>query len=218
MPTTEANVALIQKRASEATTQEILDVLDEVQLIAYSANCFQTQKIESTGMPPLLVTTSGIMAYTCPIDCRSTACVFSETPERGYSRITSDERSYYFSNKKYVAADIEARDANISDLATIKFHVDPGTTTDKYYHLYYVKPIRLTSIDIELTLPEETHWLLRKAVVALLTSDSYGDSQYELKMIDEVAKRIRSKLNAGTGSSSGIPAIQPEYLDYPGMK
>jgi hypothetical protein len=218
MPTTQANVTMIQRRVSNASLQEIIDAFDEVQLIVYSQNCFQTQKILSTGMPPLLVTNDSVYEYDCPSDCRKTAAVFSESPAKGYSRNVGNERQYYYSNKSYVQADCEGRDANISSVAKIRFRSNPGTTTDKYHHLYYIKPTRITDISIELTLPEETHYLLRKGVVSMFTTEGYGESPYDSAVIEKVAKEIRKKLNSGMGSTSGLTPFQPQYLDYPGSR
>lgn len=218
MPTTEQNVYLIQKKCGNATVQEILDALDEIQLIVYSQNCFQTTKIESTGMPPILTTTNNLYEYDCPADCRDTAAVFMESPVRGYSRVIGYEREYYFNNKRYVAVDGQGRQATLTDVAKFYFKDNPGTTTDKYYHLYYLRPTRITDISIELILPEEKHYLLRKAVIAMLTTEQYGESPLDATVIEKVAKEIRKSLNKGYGSSLGITPWQPEYLDYPGAR
>jgi hypothetical protein len=218
MPTTEENVYLIHRKCANATIPEIISAMDEVQLITYSQNCFQTTKIESTGLPPILATTNLVYEYNCPSDCRKTAAVFIESPTRGYSRVIGYEREYYFHNKRYVAVDGEGRSANINTVAKFYFKDNPGTTTDKYYHLYYLKPTRITDISIELTLPEETHYLLRKAVIAMFTTEEYGESPLDAAVIEKVAKKIRASLNSGYGSSLGITQWQPEYLDYPGAR
>jgi hypothetical protein len=218
MPSTETNVELIQRRVSESTTQQILDALDEIQLIVYSQDCFQTQKIDSTGMPPFLETVEDVYEYDCPSDCRKTAAIFTEEPARGYSRISRNECEYSFNGKRYIMAQWEGRDATIETVSKVYFKQDPGTTDSIYYHLYYMKPARITNIEIQLVIPEEYHYLLRKAVISMLTTESYGDSAYDINAIENISKTIRAKLNSGYGSVLGQAIIQPEHLDYPGIR
>lgn len=217
MPTTTANIDLILRRVSNATRQEILDAMDEMQLIVYSQNSFQTLKIESTGLPPIIQTTQGQYEYDCPADCRVAAAVFALDPPLGYqrNRATGPRREYFFRNRAYVAIDAECRPASIDDVAKVYFREDPGTTTDKYYLPYYIQPTRLTDESIQLVLEEHTHYSLRQAVIAMFTSEQYGKSGFDDQVIERAAKKIRSQLNRGYGSSLGITPIQPEYRQYP---
>jgi hypothetical protein len=98
-------------------------------------------------------------------------------------------------------------------MAKVFFQEDPGDSSSVYYHLYYIKPTRITAENIQLVLPEETHYLLRKAVVALFTTEDYGESGFDDDVIEKVARKIRNSLNRGYQSNSGMTPIPEEYQD-----
>jgi hypothetical protein len=215
MPTTEYNVERILTRVRDQTPETILDVLNEIQTIVYSQDCLQTQKIGSTGMPPYIATTDAVYEYNCPADCRRTASIFSlsDALRRVNIRPVGPEKTYYYRNKGYMNVSAITRDATPGVLGKIFFGDNPGTTTDVYYHLYFIKPTELTDVSVQLTLPDEVHWLLRKAVIAMFTSDEYGDNPQEEAIIERVARKIRNSLNRGYMSNVGQTPIQPEYQD-----
>jgi hypothetical protein len=217
MPTTTSNIDKILRRCTEATREEIRDAIDEVQKIVYSQNSFQTMKIESTGMPPYLVTTQGVYEYDCPSDCRVAAAVFSIEQARGYqrSRVMGPRREYFYRGRGYVPANVEVRPATIENVAKVYFREDPGTTTEKYFLPYYIKPNDIGDENVQLVLPEHLHWRLREAVVAMLTSEEYGESERETKIMERTIKKIRGELNKGFGNIVGVTPIQPEYRSFP---
>ena len=215
MPTTLYNVQRILARAPEQSPQTVLDVLNEIQLIVYSQDCIQTQKIEANGKPPYLVTQDKVFEYDAPDDCRRTASVFLSNRNRaGYNNgPVGPMNIFYFQKTGYREVKVATRDATIDVPAKVYFERNPGATTDIFYHLYYIKAKPLTSIDVQLTVPEETHWMLRKAVISMLTGDSYGNSDQEEAMLKRVAREIRNSLNRGYQSGVGMTPIQPELQD-----
>ena len=217
MPSTTYNIDRILKKVSDESRETIREVLDEIQLIVYSQDCLQTMKLTSTGMPPFIATQQGVYEYECPADCRKTASIFTLSPPKGYNRQrpVGPRKEYYFRNKGYYLLSAEGRDATLENAAKLYFHEDPGTTTEQYYHAYYIKPTRITDESIELTLPEEVHYLLRNAVVAMFTTEQYGQSAYDDAVIEKVARKIRNKLNGGYVGNAGMTPIQEEYQDYP---
>lgn len=217
MPTTQYNIERLLERLPDQSPEVLLTVLDEIQTIVYSQNCLQTQKIESTGLPPFLATTDGTYEYNCPADCRQTAAVFSlsSTIRRYDTRPVGPTRNYYFRNKGYALIGASSRDAYSGQVAKVFFEANPGTTTDVYYHLYYIKPTALSDVSVQLTIPEELHWLLRKAVIAMFTTEEYGESALDESTIERVARKIRNGLNRGYMSNVGQTPIQEEYqADY----
>jgi len=214
MPSTVYNIDRIIERVPDQSRATILDVMDEIQTIIYSQDCLQTQKIESTGYPPYIVTTDGIYEYNCPSDCRRTAAVFTLNPRRR-SRIRpiGPRREYYFRDRGYYKVNVRTKDANIDDLAVLWFDDDPGDTTETYYHLYYIKPTPLEDETINLTLPEEVHWLVRKAVIAMFTTEEYGDSAFDDNTIERVARKIRNSLNRGAQGVIGHTPVREELMD-----
>lgn len=212
MPTTEYNVDMIARRCSKETPEMILQILDEIQMIVYSQNCLQTLRLTSTGMPPFISTQQGVYEYTCPAECRSTSAIFTASTPRTFNRQrpVGPRREYYFRNKGYYLLSAESRDAE----GKIYFQEDPGTTTNQYYHLYHIKAIPLTNIDVQLTLPDEVHYLLRDAVISMITSDEYGKSNFDEAIFEKVARKIRNKLNNGYFGGLGKTPIPEEYQEF----
>jgi hypothetical protein len=218
MPTTEYNVLRIKDRVGQYSPQQILDVLDEIQLIVYSQDCDQTQKIDpATGLPPFIHTNSGVYHYNCPSDCRRTAAIFSQSLPKSYSRTrpVGPRREYYFRNRGYNLIAASSRDATPSDRATVDFQDDPGHSHDQYYHLYYIQPPRLTDISIQLTIPDHLHFYLRRAVLAMLSTESHGETGMDDAVIEEIARKIRNQLNGGFQAMAGRTPIPEELQDYP---
>ncbi len=213
MPTTVYNIDRIIKRVPEASRADILDVLDEIQTIVYSQDCLQTLKLESTGLPPLLVTTKGVYQYNAPSDCRRIEAIVTQSlsVNRTRSRPVGPRKEYYFRNKSFYKVAASTRDANISDLAKIYLEDDPGDTTNVYYLVYYIKPTPLTAEDVELTIPEELHYRIRSAVIAMFTTEDYGESGFDNEVIKKTAREVRNSLNRGYQSNVGMTPIQEEY-------
>lgn len=217
MPSTTYNIDRIMERVPNASREAVREVLNEVQLIVYSQDCLQTTKLSSNGMPPYLVTTDDVYEYACPADCRRTAMIFAAGTPKGYTRQrpVGPRKEYYFRNKGFYPLGHEQRDASIDAVARVFLTENPGTTTEQYYHLYYLKATPIDSEEIQLTLPEETHWLLRKAVVAMLTTEEYGESQFDSNVMEKIARKIRNSLNKGLQGNSGQTPIPEEYQDFP---
>ena len=205
MPTTQYNISMIKHAVQNYSREQIREVLDELQLIVYSENTMQTTRIDpATGMPPYIATTEGQREYDCPAECRETAAIFWESPKRQYSpsRNRALYTEYIFRNARYYKIAVTSKSALINTLATITFIDDPGTTIDKYFHEYFIKPTRITSEQIQLTLPEETHYYMRSGVIAMLSSENYGKTGFDTDVIEKLARKIRTKLNRGTQARS----------------
>jgi hypothetical protein len=217
MQTTEYNVDMIARRCSKETPEMILQILNEVQNIVYSQNCLQTTRITSTGMPPTITTQRGVFEYDAPAECRVTSAIFTSSLPRIFNRQkpVGPRREYYFRNKGYYLLSAETRYPTPNDpIGKIYFQEDPGDTTDQYYHLYHIRPAQLTSIDVQLTLPDEVHYLLREAVVSMITSDEYGKSNFDEAVFQKVAKKIRNSLNFGYFGNYGKTPLQEEFQEH----
>jgi hypothetical protein len=213
MPTTVYNIDRIKRKVPDASRADILNVLDEIQTIVYSQDCLQTLKLESTGLPPLLVTTKGVYQYNAPSDCRRIESIVTQSlsVNRSRSRPVGPKKEYYFRNKGFYKVSASTRDANITDLAKIFLEEDPGDTTNVYYLIYFIKPTPLTSEDVQLTLPEEVHYLVRNAVIAMYTTEDYGESGFDNDVIKNTARKIRNSLNRGYQGNVGETPIREEY-------
>jgi hypothetical protein len=218
MPTTEYNVRMIRYRCPKYSPEEILGVLNEVQQVVYSAETDQTVKLDPlTGMPPYLVTTDNVFNYNCPIDCRRTSALFSQFSQslNHYDSFRQDPGKFLYRGVEYRLADFTAKDGTQGVLSTVTFAVNPGATTTKYFHLYHITPPDLTNESIELTIPAKCHFMLRMAVIAMLSDEDYGDTGFTLKAMDEISARIRGELTGGNGGQRiGRTPVRPEYRDY----
>lgn len=217
MQSTEYNVDMIYRRCSKETPEMILQILNEVQNIVYSQNCLQTTRLTSTGMPPFINTQQGVYEYDAPADCRVTSAIFTASTPKVFNRQrpVGPRREYYFRNKGFYLLSAETRYQTPQEpVCKIYFQEDPGTTTNQYYHLYHIKPVELKSMDVPLTLPDEVHYLLREAVISMITSDEYGKSNFDEAIFEKVAKKIRNSLNKGYFGGWGKTPIQEEMQEY----
>jgi len=220
MPSTRYNCEMIRRRVGNYTLEQILNVLDEIQTIVYEQDTMQTTYINpSTGMPPYLVTQNNIHQYDCPANCRRVKAVFAESPPSIDSRSLPRpwSKNYYFNGRGFYQVGVNTRDAipDNGQLATVEFPFNPGSTTTKYYLEYYIQATPLTDINIQLTLPQHVHWRMRKAVIAMLRSEEYGDDGSDEVIIERVCRQIRNQLNRGQQARIGRTPIQEEARVYP---
>jgi hypothetical protein len=218
MPSTEANIDLIAVRLSHVAPEAILSAYNEMQTIIYNQDCDQMIKLDPiTGMPPYFVTT-GVQYYECPIDCRRTAAIVEKKVMKPYTSsygkgIISQRGEFFFRDTKYQCVLADTRDATIDQLAKVYLQEDLGATTDRYYHIYYVKPTPITGLSVQLQIPEELHYMVREAVVAQLTSDEYGKSQFDEALVNKIKKEVRKAMNRGFRSNYGTTRVQEQFQD-----
>lgn len=216
MPSTSYNVTMIEAAVKNYSRPQILDVLDEVQKIVLGDNLMQLAAISpATGMPPFLVTTAGQRQYDCPADCRETAAIFVAAPERVYTPAQNMAiyTEFIFRSTSYWKIAATSKNRLLDALATVTFIDDPGDSTDRYYHYYFTTAVSLTSEDIQLIIPEETHWLLRKGVIALLGSENYGETGLDVNIMEKIGRKIRSKMNNGTQARAERTPVQLSQRD-----
>lgn len=219
MPTTSYNVTQIKNVLGNYSRTQILDTLNEVHQIVMSDNNEQNKKIDSTtGMPPFLVTTAGIRQYDCPVDCREVSAVFCKKNFNNYNigninDINTINTYYNYRNTYFYRMAVTSTVALYNDLATVTFINDPGSTTDVYYLEYFTKPIAITSESIQMQIPEEGHYLVRKLVIAMLSDENYGDTMIYIQLMDKLKRMVKNRLNRGVQAREGRAVIQPEYRD-----
>lgn len=219
MPTTAENVTFLQRRVPNYSRAEILATMSELYEEIYSQNTQDTLYIDtSTGMPPYIATTLGTYTYNCPANCRETAAIFATEMPRTYSRTRpiGPRREYYFRDKGYYDIPLSKTTPIRPDgtLATVTFYDNPGTTTDQYYHLYYVTVTPLTTESVEMLLPDQTHRELRRAVLASLKAEDYGETGEEEAVIKDALRKIRGVLNRGAQGRTNKTPVPTEYQSY----
>jgi len=221
MPSTIYNIQRVLNRAPSYTEEEVLQTFDELQKIVYSQESEQTMKYDSsTGMPPYIETQDEVYEYDCPSDCRRTASVFTEEVlRRSYSR--TNERAYFqngydYRGRQYLRVLVRSIDARpqSSTVGKVVFPFNPGDTTTKFFHQYWISPPDMTDVTDQLVIPEHVHFLFRRLAIYVLTTEQYGDIVIDDPNIMRGIKRIRTQLNAGAQMIEGRTPIRPENQDY----
>lgn len=225
MPTTSQNISLIARAVANYSRAEILDALNEMCQICYSENMAQTFGLDTTtGRPPLITTVAGQFSYDVVTDfslddVREVAAVVvtAESADRiGYGATHSrDYYDYRFENQRYVRiGNVRTVSATGDTNAQVIFGDDPGASTDTYFLLYYKKAAAIEAETDQLPFPEELHYLIRKGVLAMLSTENYGQTGFDDDVIAKIAKKIRSRMNRGDQGRTNRTLVQPEMQDF----
>lgn len=226
MITTRQNVSWIQDRNPNYSPEQILSILDEIHYRIKSANIDYNYYIdESTGMPPKLVTTDGVYSYTCPDNCRKTSGVF--VPVETYNRATvgphyssnsvsgiQNTRIINWGGRDYCSINsVRQKDKTGNSNAKVIFtsEFNPGTTTDKYFHLYWEVPNRIETVEDEMDIPEEFSFEIRQAISAMLSTEDYGETGYDTVAFENACKKVVNGLTAGARRATTNTTWLREY-------
>lgn len=224
MSNTSQQVTLIKYRAPKYSREEILSVLSEVYAMVYNQNVNFTEYIDpTTGMPPFLATSAGVYSYDCPATCREVEALFSESPEyfNGYVPDQNDLGYFKWLDNEWFLAHYKPYPATTDTVAKVIFNnrYDPGTTTEKYYLLYWKKALPLDTEAVEMQMPIEMMLKMRKAVLCMLAVEDYGDGMNEYKMIEDIKRDFRNMYNNKSQSQHvGHTLPQPEMRVYSGSQ
>jgi hypothetical protein len=215
--TTRELISYLQKKASQFTPAELLFLTDQVQKLVLSRPTAQRTVIdEATGMPPYLVTTNNRFTYDCPEDCLRTTAVFAQEL-RYYSRVAFDGvfRSYTFRGVDYRSLPIKSTDARYGVRATVTFvGFNPGDNTNRYFHEYLYRPPDLTSLNVQLTVPEKFAFDIADGVLARIRSEKFGDkSEWEYWKKNTLTE-MWGEMSQGAQVYRGSTPIRPEYQSY----
>ena len=221
MPTTSYNITRIIDAVGTYSRPQILEVLNEVSLITFSDNTMRVERIDpATGMPPFLVTLDNQQTYDCPADCRETAAIFIEDPQRQYTPIQDRGlyQEYIWRGRRYFKVPVRQNSALINQLATVTFINNPGATTDRYYHDYFIRHVNITDENMQLPFPEELHYMVRDGVIQMLKGESYSAGLGNISPMERIAAKIRSKMNKGANARANRTPWLEECrdADFPG--
>ncbi|HUX57789.1 MAG TPA: hypothetical protein VMV77_12500 [Bacteroidales bacterium] len=215
MPSTASIITEIKNAVQNYSREQIREKLDELQLIVYATGAVQTEDIDTnTGMPPFLTTIQGQRHYSLGDDVRQTIAVFTEKSRRGYSPYHDEYTRVYRST--YLRVAIRSTDKLLNTNATLTFVNDPGTTSDHYYHRYVKEDTRITSENVQLVLPEHVHWILREGVIAMLSSENYGDIGKKRELIRQISLEVANELGKGDQGKSIRTPIRAEQQSLDG--
>ena len=197
---TTALIKQIQRDAPKWSSEDIRELINEVQRYVYSNPISQMRMYDtSTGSDPILNTTSGTYEYSI-----GTSNGFSYDASGVYVVYTS------LTDIDGSKVSVDIIPATETDAAKVRFiDTDPGTST--YYVWAFRKPPEITSSSVQLTIPPDYHLtLVKKGVMGLIeTSDSGKSSQWEEFEVF-YKKKFLSSMNKNSRGNKGSYIVKPQ--------
>lgn len=219
MSKTQAMISSIKRNADNFSRQQILDAINDVLVIVYGKNMAQTIALDDNGQPPVFATTQGVYKYTAPADCREIVAIGIDagiTTGVNYRYgipIIGNGNDLQFANRIYRVCPVTSLSATPGTTASFKFADDPGTTTDLFHIVYYKLAPSIDTEAEELPLPEEVYYDFRKAVIAILNTTNYGDTNFDDSVLINTCEKIQQVMNRGTQSRVGKTGIQGQDIE-----
>jgi hypothetical protein len=68
---------------------------------------------------------------------------------------------------------------------------------------------------VQLTIPEHLHYKMRQGVIAMLSSEEYGQTGFDTDVIDKMTRAIRNQLNRGAQARTHRTPVQEEHQQFP---
>ena len=203
-------VSLLHRRNPKYTPTEILAIVNDIHYKCVSQEIDAFIYLNSTtGMPPFLATTASTYTYDCPSNCRKTSKLgilkndYDPQYNGALDKLTLRFREFKWGGDWfYEIPNIIQSDAvpQSSTLAKVIFssNLDPGTSTEKYYHFYWILPDTISDLEDQLQIPTETHFDFLNAISACLAMEDYG-SMDAFNVIERLKRDIRNRLAKGAG-------------------
>lgn len=223
MPSTASMVDRIQRAVSNYSRPQIIDAMNEVLKIVYSQPAAQMQAIDpTTGQPPFLATTAGQYTYDLPDDCRECVAAVIDTGVLASGSTTthyglpvfSDAKTLIAFNRLWRVIPATSIAATYDEPATITFTDDPGTTTDNINIVYFKKAPEIETQDDPVPLPENLHYLMRQATLAMLSTENYGETGFNNQVLENTVVKIRTEMNRGTQARVGKTPVQVQDMNF----
>jgi len=188
-------------------TQNLLLCVEQAQNLAIDA---------TTGDFPLLTTTAGTYQYNCPADCWRTANIlltreiyYGTTVLDDYGRVVNMQypiTTEHHNGKEYIRyQQVRSYDATENALARIVFlSVDPGSYTDRYYHMYYKRPTQTTSLSVLHSIPSPNDIeVLLPAAQAIVEGFENGSLRDAISYVTKVLRpKLWHEMNSGAQARS----------------
>lgn len=170
---TSALITLIQRQAADWTSEEIRELINDVQFWMMSKPLAFNRAIDSsTGKDQYLPTTTDTYRYT--IDTSNGFDSDALFIESVYP-VSSPPKEPAYNLSVSNGTDVTTTIGTISGAATVTFCNNPGTTTTTYYVRYYKKPTEVSTQQTNLTIPEAWHIPgVRAGVLAIIESVEHG--------------------------------------------
>lgn len=223
-------VSWIHRRNPKYSPTEILEILNQVHQRCVEQEWDQfLYRDPSTGMPPFLTTVSGQFAYDCPVNCRKTSklaiLIMNHDPRPFHHYPISNQpfaEHYQFNwaGRKFLELPyVYQYDANpeAGVLGKVYFggKYDPGNTTNKYYHFFWVKANPILTLDDELQISDSNvHYMIMEAISAQISSEDYGASAENFAIIKKLIVDVGKSLNSGADGRRGLSLTARHLRDF----
>jgi hypothetical protein len=218
MATTRNIVGSIHRRNSKYSPTEILELLNEVHQRCVEQDIDAFLFKNETGMPSYLETQDGVYRYDCPENCRKTSklAIISGNFNPSYNNFLGERYEDFkwcgqiFYNVPYIFQSDAIPDSDT--LATVSFggEYNPGTTTNKYRHFYWINANQIETLDDELQLPPSVHYEIKEAICDMISEEDFGE---RTGLVDRVAAMVRRKFSGGSDGRSGEKKINFIFRD-----
>jgi hypothetical protein len=179
-------VANIKAKNPDYETQTILAYYDMIQEFVYSRDLDQMLFFDTTGFPPFLQTLAGHLQYSFPdgtyaARVRKTSAILFSTQDvsSGWGYGSSQELYdiYNLRGREYYIFPLTQNESNEQEDNVISFQNDPGETTEHFYHLFFKKPPKITTIESPCIIPSSHSLRLQACVLELIANEDFGDRE-----------------------------------------
>jgi len=176
-------IDLVSYTANDWPPERIILIINEIVREMQRGNTELAEYIDpTTGLPYMLATTDGTYFYAMPTLCRKIKNVLvraSAVTETYSTRFQSQEISY-LNEAWYSLLNIKTWPKGVasvsgSDVASLIFPDNPGTTTGLYYVPYWYDPSEITSINSTIGVVTDYQGLLVEGVIARIQAYQYGN-------------------------------------------
>lgn len=213
MPTTKQVVEWIKLSANGwniSGTRGILPMLNAVQNLMLEEETEQTVSYDSsTGKFPSFDTQSGVYEYDIPSVWRLSDVLIKYEDSYNYNLKThygdyseDDPRLQMvtYQSKRYLRIkDCRTIDKTIEDSAKIIFSNDPGDTSDYFFYRGYAPPNQITSVSIQLRIPEKYHlpYVVPATIKFIEAFQSGGWAEAVDIIMEKYVLPVRLQMNQG---------------------
>lgn len=195
---TSSLIALIKREAPEWSSEEIRELISDVQLIMYGKP-LETQRVYdiTTGLPDVLTTEAGTYQYEISTSNSFTAdALFIE-----YVHSTTGlETAYNYNDvREDQGKDIYSIPGVRGAAAKVCFKEDPGA--NDFYVRYFKKPSSVSMQYTNLSMPEHWHLMgVRVGVIGIIELVEHGTSRNWDTFLSDVIPNFQAEQNKTAGN------------------
>jgi hypothetical protein len=205
--------ALKSQAQGFSRASDLLPILNDLHSMLYKHEDPFTMYIDpTTGKPPVLNTTNGVLVYSGRSDCWRVSRICTTYPvgtDYGYQLIDNTLSPPYTNTSEHVEVNgnfyypynfADTRDAVGSAAPVITFSRNPQATTAKFYQITYKNPVQITSDRIQLQIPDSDgahRFLVFPCFMKLIEAQNNGNYEEAIEYIENMKLRLWKVLSGG---------------------